>query len=222
MSHSEEFIAAVSAGETARVSRLIDVNPSVVRAVDGNGVGAILTAIYHGHAPLGRLLAERGAPAGFFEACARGDLEAVRGMIAGDRSLLVRHSVDGFAPIGFATFFGHPEVDRFLLDSGADIHQQSSNAMRVGAVHAAAAVGDHDMMELLLSRGANPDARQQMEYTPLHTAAGRGDMRMATLLLNHGAHGDAAGSDGKTSAEVAREHGHGTFAEWLASYQPEA
>ena len=222
MNHSEEFIAAVSAGETARVSQFIDESPSVLGAVDGNGVGAILTAIYHGHAPLGRLLAERGAPVGFFEACALGDLEAVRGMFAGDRSLLARHSIDGFAPIGFATFFGHPEVDRLLLDAGVDIHQQSSNAMRVGAVHAAAAVCDHDMMELFLSRGANPNARQQMEYTPLHTAAGRGDVRMATLLLNHGADREAAGSDGKTPADVAREHGYGTFAEWLASYQPEA
>jgi ankyrin repeat protein len=221
MSNHEPFIAAVKAGDTTRVSQLIDRDPSVVNAVDG-GVSAILTAIYNGHAPLAHLLAERGAPVGFFEACALGDLDGVRRMLSGDPSMARSHSSDGFAALGFATFFGHPEIDRLLLDQGADIHAQSVNAMRVCAVHAAAAVCDHDMMELLLRRGADPNARQQADYTPLHTAAGRGDVRMATLLLAHGADRDARGTDGQTPADVARARGQATFAEWLASYQPDA
>ncbi len=222
MSQREQFIAALRAGDTTRVSLLIDGDPSLVNAADDSGVSAILTAVYHGHAQLARLLADRGAPVGFFEACALGDLNAVRRLLAQNPSLLGSHSPDGFAPFGFATFFGHPEIDRLLLDHGADIHAQSTNAMRVGAVHAAAAVCDHEMMQLLLSHGADPNARQQMEYTSLHTAAGRGDVRMATLLLAYGADRDARGSDGKTPADVARDGGHETFAEWLASYQPDA
>jgi hypothetical protein len=40
---------------------------------------------------------------------------------------------------------------------------------------------------------------------------------MARLLLAHGAQRDAKGSDGKTPADVAREHGEATFAKWIAS-----
>jgi uncharacterized protein len=221
MSRNEQFIAALKAGDTLRVSQYIDEDPSVVNAVDGS-VSAILTAVYNGHAPLARILAERGAPVGFFEACVLGDQEAIRRLLASNPSLLRSHSPDGFAPFGFATFFGHPEIDRLLLDCGADIHAQSTNAMRVGAVHAAAAVCDHEMMQLILSRGADPNAKQQMEYTPLHTAAGRGDIRMATLLLTYGADREARGSDGKTPADVARDRGQEMFAEWLGSYQGEA
>jgi len=72
------------------------------------------------------------------------------------------------------------------------------------------------MMKLLLERGANPNAKQELDYTPLHTAAGRGDVEMAKLLLAHGAQRDAHGSDGKTPADVAREHGQATFADWIA------
>jgi uncharacterized protein len=221
MQKVDEFLAAVKDGKTDRVSQLVDEDASLVDARDG-GVSAVLTAIYRGHTDVAHLLVGRGSRCGFFEACALGDLDGVRRMVATNRALLETYSEDGFAPVGFATFFGHPEIDRFLVDEGADIHAQATNEQRVGAIHAAAAVCDIEMMKLLLTRGANPNARQQMDYTPLHTAAGRGDVAMATLLLMHGADRDARAADGKTPIDIARDRGQETFAEWLASYQAEA
>ena len=51
----------------------------------------------------------------------------------------------------------------------------------------------------------------------MHTAAARGDLEMAKLLLKYGAQRDPRGSDGKSPADIAVDHGHATFAEWLAS-----
>ncbi len=221
MQKVDEFLKAVKAGEAGPVARLIDEEPALVDARDGE-ISAILAAVYNGHPDVARLLAGRGAHCGFFESCALGDLEGVRRMIAADPSLLRTHSSDGYAPVGFATFFGHWEIDRFLIEQGADVNAQATNPQRVGAVHAAAAACNHEMLKLLLSRGADPNARQQLDYTPLHTAAGRGDVAMATLLMMHGADREARGTDGKSPAAVARDHGHEAFAEWLASYQAEA
>lgn len=219
MSKQDEFLAAVRSGDQRRVEEFLAADASLASTNEG-GVSAVLLAIYNGRREIARLLIDHGAPVGFFEACAIGDLGKVKEMIASDRSRLTTYSADGYAPFGFATFFGNPEIDRFLLDQGADVNMQARNAQRVGAIHAAAAVCDHEMMKLILSRGADPNARQQMDYTALHTAAGRGDVAMATLLLSHGASRETKASDGKTPADVAREHGHDAFAEWLNSDQP--
>ena len=114
-------------------------------------------------------------------------------------------------------FFRHPDVARHLIEQGADVDAAADNAMRVAPAHAAAGVRDHETMRLILERGANPNARQQMDYTPLHGAAARGDVDMAKLLLAHGADRTAKGSDGMTPADVARKYGHPEFAEWIES-----
>jgi ankyrin repeat protein len=219
MSQHEEFIAAVRAGDADRVTQLLDSDPSLAEAREGN-VSAVLLALYHGRADVARLVADRRRSLDFHEACALGDLDRVRAMVGADPSLLYTYSEDGYAPVGFATFFGQDAVDRFLIDAGADVNAQATNAQRVGAVHAAAAQRNQSMMQFLLDHGADPNARQQVDYTPMHTAASRGDVEMARLLLAHGAQRDARGSDGKTPADVAREHEQATFADWISSNEP--
>ena len=216
MSNYDDFIAAIRSGDATRAAQLLDSDPPLADA-SANGVSALLLALYTGHAEIAQSIANHRTTRTFHEACALGDLDRVRKMLADDPSLLQKTSVDGYPPLGFATFFGHDEVDRFLIDAGADVNAQATNRQRVAPVHAAAATRNHSMMKLLLERGANPNAKQELDYTPLHTAAGRGDVEMAKLLLAHGAKRDARGSDGKTPADVAREHGQATFADWIAS-----
>jgi ankyrin repeat protein len=70
-------------------------------------------------------------------------------------------------------------------------------------------------MPLLLDRGADVNARQQLGFTPLHAAAGNGDEAMADLLLARGADATLKSDDGKTPADVAAERGHTNLAERL-------
>jgi uncharacterized protein len=211
-----ELTEAIRNGDAAMVSTLLDVEPGLLGSSE-NGVTPLLLAIYHGKADIARLLVERGAPVSFGEACALGDLEKVRSMLAADASLLEKRTPDGFPPFGMAIFFRHPDVARFLAEQGADVNAAADNAMRVAPVHAAAAACDHDTMRLILDRGGDANARQQMDYTAMHGAAARGDKEMATLLLEHGAERAPKGSDGQTPADVARSHGHPEFAEWIES-----
>ncbi|MGH3000589.1 MAG: hypothetical protein ACRDNM_14925 [Gaiellaceae bacterium] len=63
--------------------------------------------------------------------------------------------------------------------------------MRVAPIHSAAAVADPDVryaiVELLLERGADPNVRQQDDYTPLLAADQHGDARLRELLVRYGA-----------------------------------
>ena len=74
-------------------------------------------------------------------------------------------------------------------------------------------------MRLLLERGADPNARQQLDFTPMHAAAGRGDVEMARLLLEFGAERGLKATDGQTPANAASGHGHPEFAEWIEGLQ---
>ena len=211
-----EFTDAIKAGDAGRVAALLDSDPSLLSQSENN-ITPILLAIYHGKADIARLLVDRGAPVSFAEAVALGDAERVKSMLARDPALLHSRSADGFPAAGLAIFFKHPELARWLIEQGADVNAAAENAQRVAPVHAAAAVCDRETMRLLLERGADPNAKQQMDYTALHGAASRGDVEMARLLLAHGADRNAKAADGMTPAEVAAKYGHPQFAEWMTT-----
>lgn len=209
-----ELTDAIRNGDVDRLNALLDADPALAERPE-NHVTPILLATYHGRKDLARLLAGRAATITFGDAVALGDLERVKRMLAGDPALLHARTADGFPPLGLAVFFGHGELARWLIEQGADVSAAADNAMKVAPVHAAAAACDRETMRVLLERGADPNAKQQMDYTPLHGAAGRGDVEMARILLEHGADPDARGADGQTIADVARSHGHPEFATWF-------
>jgi len=211
---SDELIASIQQGNSARVAELLDADPALLHARAGN-VSAVLLAVYTQHPEIARLFVERGAELTFAEACALGDDTRALALLDGDPSLLDRRTEDGFPPLGYAIFFRHPSLARALIERGADINAVAENAQRVAPVHAAASVGDVETMRLLLDRGADPNARQQAGFVPLHAAAGNGDLDMARLLIARGADRHARTDDGKDAAAIAAERGRGEFVAWM-------
>ncbi|HEX7706221.1 MAG TPA: ankyrin repeat domain-containing protein [Thermoanaerobaculia bacterium] len=207
---------AIRNGDAEAIETLLDAEPELVSEMEGN-VSPLLFALYHGKRELAHLLLDRGAPLSIGEACALGERERVEGLLTADPASLESRTPDGFPPLGLAVFFGQPEIARLLIERGADVSAAANNALRVAPVHAAAAACDRDTMRLLLARGADPNARQQLDYTPLHGAASRGDIEMAKLLIDAGADPAARGADGMSPPEVARKYDQTAFAEWFES-----
>lgn len=205
---------AIKAGDADRVAELLEREPASLAGGEGN-VSALLLAVYHGKPDIVRLLVERGAPVSFAEACAIGDAARVKEMVDADPDVVRSRSADGFSAAAMAIFFGHGELARWLYEHGADVNAAAENDARVAPVHAAAAVCDHETMRVLLDRGADPNARQQMDFTPLHGAASRGDIAMAEMLLAHGALRDVKSADGLTVGDMARKYSQPAFAEWF-------
>jgi ankyrin repeat protein len=151
----------------------------------------LLQAIYRGdNARADELLAAQ-PELDVFEAAAVGRVERLRELLDEEPGRANAWAEDGFQPLGLASFFGHVEAARLLIERGAEVNSASRNEMKVMPLHSAAATPDPDsryeLAKLLLEQGADPNARQQDEFTPLMAADQRGDERLRDLLLEHGA-----------------------------------
>jgi ankyrin repeat protein len=150
----------------------------------------ILQAIYRGDRDEAERLAA-GKEVNVFEASALGRTERVAELLDSDPELANAWAEDGFQPLGLASFFGHEDAARVLIEHGAEVNSASRNAMKVMPLHSAAAARDpevrYSIAKLLLEAGADPDARQQDDYTPLMAADQHGDTRLRELLVEHGA-----------------------------------
>jgi uncharacterized protein len=178
-------------------------------------VSDILQAKYSGNNARVEELLDAGPTLTIFEAAATGQTARVRELLASDPSLLNAHAPDGFHPLGLAVFFGNTAVVHVLLDAGADVNLHTREAMKVAPLHSASAARRADLAELLLARGANPDARAEAGFTPLHGAAGSGQTDLALVLLKHGADINAKDAAGKTPLGHAVERKHDAMIAFL-------
>ena len=92
---------------------------------------------------------------------------------------------------------------RSLLQEGADPNAAQGDGL--SALHLAAQEGRLDIAELLLSAGAEVDAKTKIgEYTPLHVAAGAARLSVVQALLAAGANpGAVTTTTGVTSLHLA-------------------
>jgi ankyrin repeat protein len=156
-------------------------------------VSDLLQAVYTGdQARVEELLADE-PELDVFEAAAVGKTDRLRELLDQNPALANAWAGDGFQPLGLASFFGHVEAAGLLVERGAEVNSASRNDMKVMPLHSAAATSDPDtryeLAELLLEAGADPNARQQDEFTPLMAADEHGDGRLRELLVRHGAAG---------------------------------
>jgi ankyrin repeat protein len=151
----------------------------------------LLQAVYRGDQARAEELLGANPELDVFEAAAVGKVDRLRELLDEDPALANAWAEDGFQPLGLASFFGHLEAARFLVERGAEVNSASRNEMKVMPLHSAAATGDpaarYELAKLLLEHGADPNARQQDDYTPLMAAEAHGDERLRALLVAHGA-----------------------------------
>ncbi|MBI4916529.1 MAG: ankyrin repeat domain-containing protein [Acidobacteria bacterium] len=211
MTTRDDFLAAVTAGDTAEMEGLLAEDPSLAEARDGQGVSAVLLAAYHGQPAARDLLAGRKATLDVFEAAALGDCERLGTLVGKDLGAARAVSPDGFPVVALAAFFGRLAAVQLLLAAGADPNVAAANEMRVTALHAAVAQRDPvvslALVRLLLAHRARLNVTQRGGWTPLHATAAHGPTEQVRLLLEHGADARATTDDGKTALDLAEAAG---------------
>jgi ankyrin repeat protein len=150
-----------------------------------------------------------------FDACAVGDLEAVRAALGGALHRLNEFSSDGWTSLHLAVFFGRRPVAEYLLANGADVHAVSRNGMAVTPLQSALAGREEDCAVLLMEHGADVDGKPAGGWPPILYCAAGNLPRAARLLLERGADANAPGPDGQTALAMAQENGHQNVADLL-------
>ncbi len=203
-----ELIAAVKAGDAARVAELVGAEPALSMARDANGVSALMLARYRSDRAVTDALLLGDPELDVYEAAALGYVDRLRERLDEDPSRATARASDGFTALHFAAFFGKPEAARILLGAGAPVDAYADNEIRVQPLHSAAASRDLEVSRLLLAAGADVNARQDGGFTPLHAAAQNGDPEMVELFLSAQADPNALTDSGDTPAMIAEAAGH--------------
>lgn len=114
------------------------------------------------------------------------------------------------------------KMAEYLLSAGAGVDVPSSGTGRT-PLFQAAFDGFHEsltdmfddivdknaaaMVELLIARGADVNARNQFGWTPLHDAVAGKNLHVVKILLAHGAAADVSDQDGVTPLALAEQSG---------------
>jgi ankyrin repeat protein len=216
-STSEELFAAIDDGDVARVTALLDGDPSLATARDPQGVSALMRARYRFDRGLVEAVQSRVGQMDLFEAASAGDLDRLTELLAVDPASIDSRSGDGFTALHLAAFFGRDDAARLLVSRGADVDARGRGWMTGTPLHSAAAGRHAGVLDVLLEAGADPNARQSGGWTPLHAAARNGDVASVRLLLAAGADPAAANDDGMDVLESAGMSGDAATAEAISA-----
>jgi ankyrin repeat protein len=117
---------------------------------------------------------------------------------------------NGDSALMIAAYKGMYDAVKALLDKGAEPNQTGW-----AALHYAAAVGNNEIVQLLLDRSAYIDAESPNQTTPIMMAARGGHILTVKLLLDEGADVTLKNGAGMTALDFARAGGFKDIVEGL-------
>jgi ankyrin repeat protein len=119
-------------------------------------------------------------------------------------------SGNGDNALMIAAFTGNRPAVEALLAKGAEVNRTGWTPL-----HYAAAIGNNDIVRLLLDKSAYIDAESPNRTTPIMMAARDGHILTVKLLLDEGADATLKNDLGMTAIDFARKHNHMDIAEGL-------
>lgn len=182
----------------------------------------------------------------FFDAIKAGDAVKVDQMLEHDRSLANAQNDDGLSAALTAMYYHEPDIAHTLVAFGAELNIFEASA--VGQLDKvkeliksqpdlitsysadgfqplglAAFFGQADIVEFLLSKGANVNSasNNEMRVMPLHSSVASKDFAISEMLLKHGADVNAAQADDFTPLHEAVQNGQIEMVELILKYKPD-
>ncbi|MDV6237593.1 ankyrin repeat domain-containing protein [Leptospira ellisii] len=208
----QEIFQAIAGGLKSKVIGLLKRDPGLFQSTTEEGITPVLFSLYYGKLDLSKEIFQMSPSRNLFEAVALGDLEETKRMIGEFPETINSYSKDGWSALHLASYFGHLEITKFLILSGADLGLTSKSKLSYGntALHSAIATGKKEIVALLLEKGADANAIQDPgKITPLHVAASRsGSIEIIQLLLRKGADKTRVSAEEQTPYAIALERGH--------------
>ncbi|HXB72965.1 MAG TPA: ankyrin repeat domain-containing protein [Candidatus Acidoferrales bacterium] len=192
---NEEMVAwLLNQRASVRKADLRGLTPLDRAALAADPRGHFCNALAPRFKAVAKLLLEHGAEVTIRAAVALADAPRVRELLAADRGVLRQIHWGSGGLLTLAVNHGHIEMVRLLLDLGADADERTVVQELEEPIPSwgtplwqAAMAGRRDIAELLLDRGADPNANVYASGWPLRNAYQNRDDGMVRLLLDRGA-----------------------------------
>ncbi len=175
---ADDIVEAAKKGDLETVRAILEIDPSMIRAVDGGRWTALHWAAIRGHWDVYEFLFEYDP-----------GIDPV--------------GADGCTPLNYAAHNDRPDMIRLLLDRGADPNIR--NIWGMTPLHTAVWRNCPGVVTLLLDSGADPEIKTNEGWTPLHYANLCGRRELVDMLLKRGLSADAEDSEGRKPSELWRE-----------------
>lgn len=127
---------------------------------------------------------------------------------------ILSQDIHGYTGLHWAAHEGHDRMVEFLLQNGVDpkIHDRDGNT----ALHIGAFSGQEPIINLmLLAKGSEIEAQNDLGWTPLHVAAYAGHEAVVKALIRAGSDIEAKDKQARTPLHVAAFAGHLTIIDML-------
>lgn len=190
------------------ISDLLSRHPELSNQETSHGVSPVLLACYYKKPVIAGLIAGFTKHINIFEACALGKFQETADLLSKDPAAVNSFSTDGFTPLGLAAYFGHEEIAKLLISSGAEMNVPANNGFNVFPIHSAVFAKSYNITKMLLDAGADVNVKQQAGLTALHAAAQIGNIELIILLLEHSAELNVRMEGGKLPADLAEDKGY--------------
>ena len=159
LAHSTTIEDAAAAGDVVTLRAMLEANPALALAKEGDGTTPLHLAALYGHK------------------------EAASVLLAFHADVAAQDE-NGDTPLHLAAAKGWRELVLLLLDNHADVNAKDAHGAT--ALHAAVFYKQEETVKLLIARHAQIAATDGDGETPLHMAAETGSVQLAEMLLaNH-------------------------------------
>jgi len=204
----DDVFKAIDVADTDALKSILDENAELASCRSDDGLSAVLFTLYINKPDLTKILLSFEPDLDLFDLAALGGVGQISHMLATDDKVVHEFSGDGFTALHLASYFGHADVARLLLENSADIDKVAMNGSNLRALQSAVSNCHLDVVKVLLE--FNPDINVQMlgGFTPLMSAIALGDEEIAALLIEYGADQTLKADDGRVAADFTKLSGN--------------
>ncbi len=218
----EVFLGAVRAGDSARVTRLLDTDSGLIYTRDDENRSAYAVALLAGRSEVSKLLLERGHRPDAQEAALALDWPLFESLAQKAPGIVNLDHPLGTAMVAAARGGAGRDIWR-IYRQGGDPNvrprgKDSPSAVRVALEHRDPLTAEITASSLL-GNGADANPEERDGRSPLHVAAERGFLDLVEALIRKGASIEARDEMGRSPRDLAEAGGHPRVVELLARHR---